>query len=98
MNKQHCSNTVTTLPLHCQVPHQYQYANVVIHKSSFWKQVNWNKKGKIGGEGTKYLPTSNFLLSMSIPIIREAPAVLAPSATYQKTYNITKRMDQSSCL
>lgn len=29
------------------------------------------------------LPVSNFLLSISIPMIREAPAALAPSATYE---------------
>jgi len=29
------------------------------------------------------VPLSNFLLSISIPMIREAPAALAPSATYQ---------------
>lgn len=36
------------------------------------------------------LPTSNFLLSISIPIILEAPAALAPSATCKS--HITYRL------
>lgn len=31
----------------------------------------------------KEIPISNFLLSISTPMIREAPAVFAPSATYE---------------
>lgn len=49
--------------------------------------LNVNIKKPSGcGDGGGAIPTSNFLLSISTPITREAPADFAPSATYEVKY------------